>query len=147
MEKCQVTAEFIRGEGVSLEMSEAYKANLREFAKQHPGKVRVLFEPYNHEESAKKLFFTIRDRILYAQSGMWSNSEAEELKEHLKLEFGARDSEGTLKSLSEKAREPYTRRELWELNQGAMEMARFIDADVHDLEADHHALGREAADA
>jgi len=152
MEKLEVTFSFVPtptvgepGE-VCIRLSPANIELLRELVKQNPEmreRARVQFRPYNIVEQARKFFFVVVDRIIKKQSGMASREERELMKEQLKAEFGAKDEKGKLKSLSEKAKEPYSRRELWDLTEGAIQWAEEAGADIQDMLPDYYEMRRE----
>ena len=149
MDKLEVTFKFVPSdeEGtVVMRLSPHALALLRSLVKEWPEmrvKARALFKPYDFIEQATKFFFVVVDRIIKVQSGMASKEERDIMKEQLKAEWGAKDSDGKLKSLSKKAKEPYTRRELWDLTQGAVQWAEEAGADISDMLPDYHEMRRE----
>lgn len=103
-----------------------YIADLHAYGMAHRGRLddqEAVLKDWNWEfnEEARKFYFAIRDAIVEAQSGRKTSAECTKMHKDLKKEFGARDSRMKIKSLKDAATEPYTRRELWMLVQGALD--------------------------
>lgn len=98
-----------------LEIPAGYMKLLEWWVKKNPGileNAEITIRQYGtYTERAFRFFHLIRDEIVKAQSGKYTKSEAEQIKKLLKEDFG----KGANVSLT-----TYTKRELWELVEGAM---------------------------
>ena len=146
MDRVRIRLAFIpvpaedRGYGrVWLQVDSKYINLLKRYAMEHSdtlGDTMAVFEPWNwdYTEEAFNFFHQVRDMILLRQSGpdaVRSRSEREALKKQLKKEFGP----------EKESIKDYTRGELWDLCQGAVQWLMEAGGDLGELRVDFEMLG------
>ena len=146
MDKVRIRLAFIpvpvedRGDGlVWLQVDSKYINLLKRYAMEHSdtlGDVMAVIEPWNwdYTEEGFNFFHKVRDMILDKQGGpdaVRAKSERDALKKQLKEEFGPPGKE----SIKE-----YTRRELWDLCQGAVRWLQEAGGDLGGLRIDFEEL-------
>ncbi len=119
---------------------EQYRGVLHRYAVEHgPGPHRVAIEQLaGPMVRAKHLFFAIVDRLAKA-GGDSSRQNKDQIKEALKIDYGARVGE-ELKSLADGAEPPYDMTELRVLIQGSILECLEQKVDVEDLAAEKNSL-------